>query len=298
MAFLDAKYDYFLGYALSGGGAKGFAHLGALMVLEKCGLKPEVIAGTSAGSLAGVFYADGFHPEEIAEIFKKTEFHNFVELALPRSGFLKTNRLHQFLKNNLRSKRFEELQIPLCVVATDWQKARTVVFSEGDELVDAIVASCSMPVIFQPHEIDAIPYVDGGLLKNFPVSIIRSSCRYLIGVNVALIIPPAEKDNIRSMTERTYNIMSNSNTLLDKTLCDILIETKGINKYPIFNLRNMEAIMQAGYHYAAIAMNREESWKIIEKCHRHYKRQEKIYRQIQYIRDKKGELLSGKRSEE
>ena len=63
MALFGNNYDYFLGYALSGGGAKGFAHLGALRVLEKCELKPDIIAGTSAGALAGVFYADGYHPE-------------------------------------------------------------------------------------------------------------------------------------------------------------------------------------------------------------------------------------------
>lgn len=89
MAIFGKGYDYFLGYALSGGGAKGFAHLGALKVLEKYGLKPDVIAGTSAGALAGVFYADGYHPDEIAELFRKREFKEFVELAIPKSGFLK-----------------------------------------------------------------------------------------------------------------------------------------------------------------------------------------------------------------
>jgi len=76
-----------LGYALSGGGAKGFAHLGALRLLEKCGLKPDIIAGTSAGALAGVLYADGYHPDEIADLFRKKEFREFVELTIPKTGF-------------------------------------------------------------------------------------------------------------------------------------------------------------------------------------------------------------------
>jgi NTE family protein len=78
MALFGKSYDHYLGYALSGGGAKGFAHLGALKVLDKCGLKPDVIAGTSAGSLAGVFYADGYHPEEIEELFRKREFKGIM----------------------------------------------------------------------------------------------------------------------------------------------------------------------------------------------------------------------------
>ena len=102
MGVFGKGYDHYLGYALSGGGAKGFAHLGALKVLEKCGLKPDVIVGTSAGALAGVFYADGYHPDEILELFRKREFKEFVEFTIPKAGFLKSTGLHAFLKKNCR----------------------------------------------------------------------------------------------------------------------------------------------------------------------------------------------------
>lgn len=284
MAIFGKGYDYFLGYALSGGGAKGFAHLGALKVLEKCGLKPDVIAGTSAGALAGVFYADGYHPDEILELFRKREFREFVEFTIPKSGFLKSTGLHGFLKKNLRARRFEELQIPFCAVATDWNRARTVTFSNGDNLVDAVVASCSVPVVFYPQYIHGIPYVDGGLLKNFPVSVVRKRCKYVIGVNVSLMIPAADKYNIRTMAERTFNLMSNSNTLFDKTYCDILIETKGIERYPMFDLNNMDTIREAGYHYAAIKMSERDSWEIVKKCHKHYRRKARMLQQIRRLR--------------
>ncbi|MDI9605318.1 MAG: patatin-like phospholipase family protein [Bacteroidota bacterium] len=285
MAVFGKGYDHFLGYALSGGGAKGFAHLGALKVLEKCGLKPDVIAGTSAGSLAGVFYADGYHPEEILELFREKEFREFAELAIPKTGLFKSIGLHGFLKKNLRAHRFEELQLPFYVVATDWNRAQTVVFSEGDDLVDAVVASCSVPVVFQPQYIHGVPYVDGGLIKNFPVSVIREQCRYVIGVNVAPIIPVAEKDTIRTMAERTFNLMSNANTLIDKSYCDILIETKGVERYAMFDLNNMDKITETGYYHAAIKMSEKESWTIVEKCHKHYQRQEKVRRHIQRLRE-------------
>lgn len=284
MAIFGKSYDYFLGYALSGGGAKGFAHLGALKVLEKYGLKPDVIAGTSAGALAGVFYADGYHPDEIAELFSKREFKEFVELTIPKSGFLKNTGLHSFLKKNLRAKRFEDLQIPFYAVATDWDRACTVTFSSGDDLVDAVVASCSIPILFYPQVIHGVSYVDGGILKNFPVTIIREKCKNVIGVNVSLMIPSSEKNNIRTMLERTFNLMSNSNTLFDKTYCDILIETKGIEKYSMFNLQNQETIIEAGYHYAAMVMSEKESLQIVRKCHRHYELTEKIRTKLQRIR--------------
>lgn len=291
MAIFSKSYDHFLGYALSGGGAKGFAHLGALKVLEKCGLKPDVIAGTSAGALAGVFYADGFHPDEIVDLFRKKEFLEFVEFTLPTAGFFKSTGLHNFLKKNLRAKRFEELQVPFYVVTTDWDRASTVTFSNGDNLVDAVVASCSVPIVFHPQMIHDVPYVDGGLLKNFPVSVIRKKCKYVIGVNVSLILPPPEKNNIRRMLERTFNLMSNSNTLIDKAYCDILIETKGIEKYSMFDLHNQQKIMDVGYHYAALTMCKDESWEVVRKCHRHYALTRKIRENLLRIR-RKNELQS------
>ncbi len=287
MALFSKSYDHFLGYVLSGGGAKGFAHLGALKVLEKCKLKPDIIAGTSAGALAGVFYADGYHPDEIQELFKKKEFREFVEFTIPKTGLFKSTGLHKFLKENLRAKTFEELQIPFYVVVTDWNRACTVTFSNGDDLVDAVVASCSIPVVFNHQYIHGVPYVDGGLLKNFPVSVIRKKCKFVIGVNVSLMIPPGEKHNIRRMIERTFNLMSNANTVFDKTYCDILIETKGTEKYNIFDLNNIETISEIGYHHAALKMSKKESWRIVEKCHKHYKHVKKVRNWIDHVNNLK-----------
>jgi NTE family protein len=156
-----------------------------------------------------------------------------------------------------------------------------VTFSNGDDLVDAVVASCSIPIIFYPQLIHGVPYVDGGLLKNFPVSVIRKKCKNVIGINVSLIIPPSEKNNIRTMLERTFNLMSNANTLFDKTYCDILIETKGIEKYSMFNLHNQETIMEAGYHYASMVMSEKRSLELVKKCHRHDELTEKVRSKLQ-----------------
>lgn len=283
MAIFGTSYDYFLGYALSGGGARGFAHLGTLKVLEQYGLKPNVIVGTSAGALAGVFYADGYHPDEIVELFRKREFREFVSFTIPRTGFLKSTGLHQFLKKNLRAKSFEKLQLPFYAVATDWERARTVTFSEGDSLVDAVVASCSVPIVFNPQMINNVPYVDGGILKNFPVTVIRKRCRYVVGVNVSLMIPPAEKESIRTMVERTFNLMSNANTLIDKSSCDILIETTGLEKVSMFDLHSQNQIMESGYHAAAEAMSQKRSLEIVRRCHRHALLEEKVKSRLQQI---------------
>ena len=236
-----------VGYALGGGGAKGFAHLGALKAMEERNLKPDIIAGTSAGALAGVLYADGFSPEEIHEMFKDTTFKQFVEFSFPITGFFRPTGLHDFLKRNLRSKTFEELQIPFIAVATNWEKGTTVNFSEGDKLIESIVASCCVPLVFSPVIIDGIPYVDGGIFKNLPASTIREKCRVLFGINVNLMMPSEDKHNLKYVAERTFNLMSISNSLADRKLCDVLIETEGFEKYWMFDLSNIDIIYETGY---------------------------------------------------
>jgi len=280
MSLFGSNYKFHTGYALSGGGAKGFAHLGALNVLESKGLKPQIIAGTSAGALAGVFYADGFHPDEIADLFTGKEFREFIGFSMPKQGFFKTSGLFHFLKQNLRAKTFEELQIPFISVVTDWKRARTVSFYQGNQLIESVIASCSIPVFFQPQYIDGIPYVDGGLFKNLPVSVIRDQCKYVIAINVSSLMPYCEDAGIKKMVERTFNLMSNSNTLIDKKLCDILIEMEGLDKFTIFDINNLKEIKKIGYETASLKMNESKSKHIIHRCLRHKELESKINRWI------------------
>ncbi len=165
-----------------------------MQVLEKCGLKPDVISGTSAGALAGVFMPMAFIPKRYPNFLKRKSSGSLSNSLYPRLVFFKSTGLHNFLKKNLRAKRFEELQMPFYVVATDWDRACTVTFSNGDNLIDAVVASCSIPVIFHPQIINDVSYVDGGLLKKISLSLSsEKKCKYVIGVNVSLMIPPAGK---------------------------------------------------------------------------------------------------------
>lgn len=284
MALFGKEYPYYLGYALGGGGSKGFAHLGAFKVFEQYKLKPDVIIGTSAGALAGVFYADGFTPDEIAELFERRDFKEFVELTVPRLGLFKTTELERFLKKNLRSKSYDQLQIPFQAVATDWENGRVKVFSEGDNLVETVVASCAVPLVFRPIVIDGIPYVDGGILKNFPVSLIRDSCKFVLGVNVGIIPDPPEKVNLKTTAERVFKLMSNSNTMIDRQLCDILVETEQVEKFSMFDLKNIEKIMTYGYNAAAKAMKNEKSFKVLRRCHRRYELEEKVKARINQIK--------------
>ena len=173
---------YKLGLALSGGGARGFAHLGVFKFLEDCGMKPDIISGTSAGALMGALYADGYSVEEIKGLFSGREFSDFAQLQIPKSGVFDSQRFRSFLRRHLRAKAIEDLKIPMAIVATDLDNGESRTFRSGP-LVDVITASCSIPIIFSPVVINGVHYVDGGLFRNFPVSVIREECERVIGVN-------------------------------------------------------------------------------------------------------------------
>lgn len=151
-----------LGLALSGGGAKGFAHIGVFRLLEECGLKPDIIVGTSVGSLMGALFADGYTSDEIKELFTGREFSEFAQLQIPKSGLFDSKRFRYFLRRHLRAKTFEELKTPLVVVATDLDNGESHEFRSGP-IVEAVTASCSIPIIFSPVVINGVHYVDGGL---------------------------------------------------------------------------------------------------------------------------------------
>ncbi len=255
------RTTYKLGLALSGGGAKGFAHLGIFKLMEECNLRPDIIVGTSAGALMGVLYADGYTADEIKNMFSGREFSEFAQLQLPKSGLFDSKRFRHFLKRHLRAKTFEELKVPLVVMATDLDHGAAHEFRTGS-IVEAVTASCSIPIIFSPVVINGVHYVDGGLFQNFPVSVIRKECKRIIGVNVSPLIPQKYKQTIFHIAERSYHYMFRANTVEDRLLCDVLIETEACSLYKTFDLENVDQIANIGYVAAVNAFE-----KLLEKEH-------------------------------
>jgi len=240
---------YKIGIALSGGGVKGLCHAGVLKALEELGIKPDIISGVSAGALVGALYSDGYTPDEIALCFEEINFRTMTRIRLPDGGFFKTDIFQKFLTNKLRAKTFEELSIPLRVVATDLDKGRSVTFKSG-KLIDPIVASCSVPVLFSPKLINGVHYVDGGVLKNFPVSTIRKDCEKVIGINASPLVADEYKQSIINVAMRSYNFMFKANILHDKDLCDLLIEPIDMGNYDTFDIDKGREIFELGYRSA------------------------------------------------
>ncbi len=240
------KPKYKLGIALSGGGIKGISHAGALKALEEYGIKPDLMSGVSAGSIVAALYADGYSPEEIAAFFDNMTFTKMANIQLLEGGFFSMKSFEKFLSGKLHAKQFEELPVPLRIVATDLDQGRSVTFSSGN-LTESVIASSSMPVLFAPKVIGGINYVDGGVFKNFPVSTIRDECQYVIGINCSPIVADNYNVNIVNVATRSYHFMFRANSLHDRELCDLLVEPKEVGNYDTFDVDKSREIFEIGY---------------------------------------------------
>jgi NTE family protein len=176
---------------LSGGGARGYAHIGAIKVLEQHGYSITSVAGTSMGALVGGIYATGrlkvfeewIRSLDVKEVLRLTDF------SISKKGFLKGKKVIEKIKEIVPDRNIEDLQIPFCAVATDIVEGKEVVFSKGD-LYEAIRASISIPTVFQPHNIGDRYFVDGGVVNPIPVNRIkRSGDDLLVVVDVNAQIP-------------------------------------------------------------------------------------------------------------
>lgn len=251
---------YKLGIALSGGGARGFAHAGALMALEEAGLKPDIIAGVSAGSVVAVLYAAGLKPLEIAQLFARRSFRDFAELSLGQGGLFRIDRFQNFITRAIPYRRLEDLPIPTFLGATDLGTGRAVYFDVG-EIGPRMVASCSIPIVFKPVKIDGHTYVDGGVLRNHPAWIIRDKCEKLIGINVSPLRHERKIDTIMEVALRTYNLMAKANQFSDMAMCDVSVEATDLAGYNVFDLKHIKTIFVSGYIHTRKALQAAGLWK-------------------------------------
>lgn len=259
------RNKYNIGLALSGGSVKGFAHLGVLQYLDEVNIKPDVIAGTSAGSLMAALYADGYKPEEILHLFDDRGFTSMTSLKPMGGGVFDTSKFTKFLKAHLRHKRIEDLPIPLRIVATDLDKGCQHIFTEGP-LAECITASCSIPVLFNPILIDGTTYVDGGLFRNFPVSVLKEDCRVTIGVHLNPSQSETYEKSITSVAQRSWQLIFRQNAHIDRTLCDILIEPEEVVQYSMFDLTSARDIMNIGYRLAQESFQSAEAYELLRFC--------------------------------
>lgn len=242
--------NYKIGFALSGGFIRGFAHLGVLQALEENGIRPDIISGVSIGAVAGAFIADGKRPYEVMELFRSKEFRSFTSFTYLRGGLMRLDNFLGFVNDNMSVKNIEDLDMPLIVTATNLDKGTSDHFRKGG-IAERVAASCCVPGLFVPINIDGNNYVDGGVLMNLPVSVIRSKCDKVVAVNISRIKTDADyKMNVAGIMYRTYHLMSHSNIMHDRRISDMLIEPEGLEAFSNTQLEKGEEIFEIGYKIA------------------------------------------------
>ena len=172
-----------IGLALGGGGARGFAHLGVLKVLEDYGIQPDFISGTSMGALIGAFYCASPNAKQLVRLANTVQWKKIFDITLPTRGVIKGKIIDEFLKTHIGVSKFEELKIPLFVATTDIENNRQIIFNRGN-LAKAVRASISIPGIFIPVKNKGRVLVDGGVIDPLAVEVLKDYADIIIVVNV------------------------------------------------------------------------------------------------------------------
>ncbi|WP_372947746.1 patatin-like phospholipase family protein [Mariniphaga sp.] len=234
------------GIALSGGGARGIAHIGVFQALEEFGIKPQVVSGTSMGAIVGVFYAAGYSPKEMLKILVERKFHKMINWHRPFSGLIDIGQVKKVMAEMIGDDDFSSLKMPFYCAVTNLNSGLEEIKSEG-KLFQWVMASASIPVVFEPQIIDGQTYVDGGLLNNLPAEAIREKCQVLIGVHVNHNGPEEEVKGLKAIAERAFRLGIAQNVEDSKRICDFVIEPPEARNYSTFAFNKVEEIYQVGY---------------------------------------------------
>ncbi|MEN0006391.1 MAG: patatin-like phospholipase family protein [Bacteroidota bacterium] len=248
MALFNYMEEIRIGIALSGGGAKGIAHIGILKALLENDIVPHAVAGTSAGSIAGALYAAGCSPEEMLDFVKDASIFKIFKVVLPLDGLTNLNYLRERLTKFITEEKIEKLERELHIGVVNLNTGEHEIWSRGN-VFDVVTASCSIPLVFKPVEIEGQLYVDGGLLNNLLVAPLMDTCDYIIGVNVIPHALAINKNiqNVFGIAIRCFELSIHANTMPNIDHCDLLIEPEGLNDFSIFQFNKHTELYEIGY---------------------------------------------------
>ena len=248
---MSKKYN--TGLVLGGGGTRGFAHLGIIAALFDHGIQPDVISSVSAGAIVGALIAGGKKPEEIHQILKKGGFFKYTKLHLPVDGLLRLDGLREVLEAEIGVKNIEDLEIPFYITVSNLNKGSVEYINEGP-LIETIIASSSIPILFSPVKLNGDLYVDGGLMDNVPINPISEKCEKLIVSNISPIHPKTDIKNLIQITSRTFYMSVNPNTNKIRKNSWLYIEPEGIDEYEILSRTHADKLYELGYKAAEKAL--------------------------------------------
>lgn len=215
-----------IGLALGGGAARGFAHIGVIQVLEENGIKPDLVVGTSAGSLVAALYASGKGGAALGHLADSMDESAFTDWSFPGRGLIRGEALARYVRDNTGNRTIEKLPLPLGIVATDLDSGAPILFQRGDPGV-AVRASSAVPAVFQPVRIGTHEYVDGGLVSPVPVRFARQmGAELVIAVDISAVPDGNATGDAMRMLLQTFAIMGRSINGFELRDADVVLSPK------------------------------------------------------------------------
>jgi NTE family protein len=214
-----------LGLALGGGAARGFAHIGVIQVLEENGIKPDMVVGTSAGSVVAAFYATGKTGAQLQWLADSMDESQLTDWTVPfmSRGMLRGEALGRYINTQLNGAKIEDLKMPLGIVATDLQTGDGILFRRGD-IATAVRASSAVPSVFEPVRIGNKDYVDGGLVSPVPVLYARQmGADIVIAVDISSRPEDAKTTDMLKVLLQTFSIMGKSISQLEMAQAEVVV---------------------------------------------------------------------------
>ena len=238
-----------LGVTLSGGAARGYAHIGVIRAFEEAGIEIDCISGSSMGAIIGLFYAAGKTPDEmmsIAKSIKKRRVTSAGRFSFRKKGL---DYMEQVVKKHIAATTFDQLEKPLYVCVTNFQSGRYEIIDKGD-VIPAVRASTAIPVMYKQQIINGVAYVDGGVVNNLPVEPLRENCQTVIGISVNPIEYKSGKLKMRKQIMRVAELMINENEARRIEMCDYHLEVPDLGNIDFEEYDQPQKIHDMGYRAA------------------------------------------------
>jgi NTE family protein len=235
-----------LGVALSGGTARTVAHIGVIKALEAAGIRIDCIAGTSGGSLVAALFAAGMSVPELEELALRARWKDLAAVTLPRLGFLSSHRIEAFVEETIGDLTFSQLKRPLAVVATNLGNGQRRVFTAG-KVAQAVRASCSIPQIFSPCEVDGELYIDGGIVEYLPVAALDPfGPQVVIAVNLGAYREVMRRPrHILHLIMQITSVVSRQNIALSEARASFVLRPD-LSRFGPFMLERASEMIQVG----------------------------------------------------
>lgn len=233
--------------SLSGGGARGIFHAGFLQALNEANLKPEAIAGASMGAIVGAFYAAGVSPREMLKAIKTPDLMHFRSWIGLKGGIGSMAVMREQLFALTGFDNFDQLKIPLTISVSNLNTGKNELISSGN-LLDAVAASASIPIVFVPVKIGKYYYLDGGLTLNLPVKCLEKAGRPIIGLDCNYLDEnDVEYSSLMPVIERTLRIAANHAMQDEIKACSLYISSKKMTDFQTFDFEKANEIFDIGY---------------------------------------------------